>query len=260
MSYNNCLTYSGLLFFLFVLIAPVNGLSAQCDPNNEVESWYAWARDLENQAVDYFEFSVAEENHIGDSLHLLMKGQNKITNVHKDKKKLENMLKSIAQYAERPGINYQVHIIQDGMTLNAFSIAGGHVYVTTRLLEYVESDDELAFIIGHEIAHVDKKHALRKAAKGVVGKNYGGEYGVLAANIENFVTQPFGQIDEYEADRHGAKLAVRAGYDPRRAFDFFERMGEGEQFDLVQKVLRTHPYSHERHNCLDTYMRETLGK
>lgn len=244
-------------FLLLPCLLMINtSINAQCDPNNTVESWYDWAKDWENYIVDYVPISTAQETRIGDSLHLQMAREYNLLEQHPKKASTTAMLQKIAQYTHRKDLRYNLHIIDDNKIANAFSIAGGHVYVTAKLLSWVESDDELAFVLAHEIAHVDSKHGIRKVAKLIAGETLGGSYGSILAHVENAVTAPFGQIDEYEADREGAVLAFRAGYNPRAGLDFFKRMGANEQYDDFQKLIRTHPFSSERYNCLDDFLRQ----
>ncbi|MFK7904565.1 MAG: M48 family metalloprotease [Chitinophagales bacterium] len=92
------------------------------------------------------------------------------------------------------------------------------------------------------------------------GNQYFGEYGVMAANIELLLSQPLGQIDEYAADRLGTTLMVKAGYDPRKGLRFFEKMADFEEYNEIEKMIRTHPYSDERHNCLSDYMMNELNR
>ena len=82
----------------------------------------------------------------------------------------------------------------------------------------------------------------------------------MAANIELILTQPLGQIDEYAADRLGAEIMTKAGYDPRKGLRFFEKMAQFEEYNEIEKMMRTHPYSTERHNCLHDFMTNELNR
>lgn len=229
-----------------------------CNPEEWVESFYEWGKSWENYILDYFPITVEEEETIGDSLHVAMGKENILLDRHFKQDFLNKVLSRIVPHVERKGITYDIHVIDDNKTLNAFSIAGGHLYITSKMIDWVESEDELAFILAHEVAHVDNKHSLRKVQKLIVGETFLGDYGILAANLQILVSSPFGQIDEYDADKTGANLASKAGYNPRKGLRFFEKMAAGEQFDIVEKIIRTHPYSAERHDCLDSYIADEL--
>lgn len=255
----SCLLIVGFCCYCFGVLGNLS-LQAQCNPADEVESWYSWAKDWENYAIDQFPIPESQEMIIGDSIHVRMMEENAIVKGHPKQAYLEQILAKLTPHTQRKGITYKIHVINDRQTLNAFSVAGGHLYITSKMIDWVETEDELAFILAHEIAHVDTKHAIRKVQKLILGETFFGDYGILAANLEILLSAPFGQIDEYEADRAGAVIAVEADYNPRLALRFFEKMGEGEQYNTLEKIIRTHPYSQERHNCLDDYLRTQLGK
>jgi len=250
------------LIALFLMFVCASFAQAQCNPDDTVESWYSWAKEWENYAIDQFPISLSEESYIGDTLHKGMIKENKILNNYSKQANLDGIVKKLSQYVNRKGIKYKIHVIDDSQTMNAFSLAGGHLYITTKMVEWTESEDELAFIVAHEIAHIDNRHAVRKAQKMVIGKSvfepYG--YGDMAASLSLLLSAPFGQIDEYDADRGGATLVSKAGYNPRKGMRFFMKMGEEENYDVWEKIVRTHPYSHERMNCLEAFIQHDLGK
>lgn len=248
------------LFLLYFCGSFTTVIYAQCNPDDQVESWYGWFKSYENWALDYVPISEADEAIVGDSVHLEMAKEFKLINKHDKQAYLDNIVARLTQNVERKNIKYKIHLIDDKRTLNAFSVAGGHIYITIKMVEWTESEDELAFVIGHEIAHADQKHGIRKVQKMMLGQTFGGDYGKMAAQIESVLTAPFGQIDEYEADREGAVLVNKAGYNPRKGLRFFEKMGEKENYNIYEKVVRTHPYSAERIKCLDSFLREELNK
>lgn len=250
------------LFILFSFFSlNMATVSAQpCNPEEYVESIYEWGKSWENYALEFFALAEEDEEIIGDSLHRQMANEHIIAENHPKQAYLNRILARLTPHVKRKGVDYEVHVIDDNKTLNAFSIAGGHLYITSKMLDWVDSEDELAFILGHEVAHVDNKHSVRKVQKLIIGETYFGEDGLLLANLQILLSSPFGQIDEYDADKSGASLVTKAGYNPRKGLRFFEKMAEGEQFDIVEKIIRTHPYSAERHDCLDHYMVDELGR
>lgn len=239
---------------------------AQCNPQDQVESWYDWFKDLENSALDYLPISDELEQKIGLNLHKEISTSNKILTDHPKKALVEEVMRKLTAHTDRKDMAYQIYIMKDDENPNAFSIAGGQLYITTKMLEWIQSEDELAFILGHEIAHVDHKHSIRKVQKMKLGESlvneYLGheEYGTLVANLANIITSPFGQIDEYDADRAGAILAHKAGYSPRNGMKFLDRLSEKESYNYLEKIIRTHPYSKERAICLDSFISNELNK
>jgi len=252
---------------LMVLISSVllqqKHAHAQCNPNDEIESWYDWAKGWQNYAADLYPISEKQEMSVGDSLHLMIANEGKLLKKHPKQTYLNNLLDKICQHVERPEIAYKIFVLDDDQSLNAFSLAGGRIYITAKMLSWVETEDELAFIVAHEIAHVDKKHGIRKVQTAEAAKHaahHAGvqEYGDLVAGATLLLSSPFGQIDEYEADRWGAVLALKSGYNPRKGLRFFEKMSEKENYDFYEKILRTHPYSAERLACMEDFLSNEL--
>ena len=147
---------------------------------------------------------------------------------------------------------------------NAFALPGGHVYVTRGLLALVNSEDELAGVIGHEIGHVTARHSVKRVSANILTApvsiasavaGFGvGLVSPLLRNVvlgtgqivtEGFVVAPYSRSQENEADEIGQGLAARAGYDPAGISSFMRtlvregelRSPEGRRFH----ILDTHP-------------------
>src|SRR5581483_3606456 len=143
---------------------------------------------------------------------------------------------------------YQFHYLDEPYLVNAFAIPGGHVYVGEGLLSLMDSEDELASVLGHEIEHIDHYHcaeraqqeqALRKIPLG----------GWLTITIEVFEAG-YSKTQELEADREGTQLAVAAGYSPSGAIRMFET------FDRLYRESRSRPRNPEQE--LTEMARQTL--
>lgn len=260
------LSYFQLLFWnlllLFFTYSPI--LLAQCKPSDEMGQVYRMGKANENQALDHFEVGIPEEKEIGHLMHSEISKEMTIIAQHQFTPILEEILRNLRKHVKRD-MTYQVHIIQDTHNINAFSIAGGHIYITTKMLDSVLSIDELAFIIAHEMAHIDDKHSIRKVQRAHLSKELVQAYGYnefvqLATTFAVMVTTPFAQIDEYKADKHAATITFRAGYNPRMALQYLKRMALKEEQSKSVRALRLHPFSSERYNCLDTFIRETLNR
>ncbi|GMV43031.1 MAG: hypothetical protein AMXMBFR64_47470 [Myxococcales bacterium] len=135
-----------------------------------------------------------------------------------------------------------VRVVEDE-TVNAFALPGGHVFVMTGLLRAVESPDELAGVLGHEIAHVVQRHGIQRIAQSMwVGfllswVTGGGLAEDLTSQGAALLTLKFGRDQELESDSIGLDLMARAGYDPTRFPDFFARLGDAG----LPAFLSTHP-------------------
>jgi predicted Zn-dependent protease len=130
----------------------------------------------------------------------------------------------VAQAASRKDIPYQFSVIEDA-TVNAFSLAGGYIFVHRGLLDSMQSEAELASVLGHEIAHVDRRHSIERLQYELRMKRLGlGELGQLAGLLRSLEAQGFAQYQEIEADEEGLRLMFQAGYDPEAAFALMSRI------------------------------------
>lgn len=178
--------------------------------------------------------------------------------------KLQGMLDEIAAATPRPEIKYTPHIVATPV-VNAFVIPGGWVYVTTGMLKAVESDDELAGVLAHEVAHNVDQHAIermRNAPRGlgllqlaaiaamIIGKSP--ELGIVANAAANTITAMVlqgGSIEaEVEADADGIEYLTHTHYNPTGALTLHERMAStvGKLYEEEMGIYRTHPFSRDR--------------
>jgi predicted Zn-dependent protease len=157
--------------------------------------------------------------------------------------------------------DWTIKIIDDPETVNAWAMAGGKMALYTGLVQKIKpTDDELAQVLGHEIAHALAKHSAEKMsvamasqigvlAVGVAtgGKGYALTGTALAAALA--VQMPNSRSAESEADRIGIELAAKAGYDPRAAVSLWQKMakagGKGPP-----EFLSTHPAPQNREQKL----------
>ena len=166
----------------------------------------------------------------------------------------------IASQAHRK-LPYQFHYIPDMRLVNAFALPGGHVFIGKGMLSLMDSEDELASVLGHEIEHIDHYHCAQRAQT---------EAALRRIPMGDLVRLPvvvfeagYSKDQELEADREGTLLAVRSGYSPNgavRMFETLERLyGEvmrpsatpqEELSQLTQEALRgyfrSHPLPSER--------------
>lgn len=156
--------------------------------------------------------------------------------------------------------DWTVNVIDDPDTVNAWAMAGGRMAVYTGLVEQIEpSDDELAQVLGHEIAHALAKHQAEKMSVAMASS-----IGVLAVGVASgrsdvtagagaaallAVQMPNGRTAEAEADRIGIELAAKAGYDPRAAITLWEKMAKVSKGPGVE-FLSTHPLPENRQRAL----------
>lgn len=132
---------------------------------------------------------------------------------------------SLVPRVRRPGIRYTFHVVESG-AVNAFALPGGKVFVTTGMLGFLESEAELASVLGHEIAHVDLRHCVERfqyeLALARVGMR---DVGRFAQVFHRVAASGYSKYQELEADAQGLRLAIDAGYDPAAGAAVFERLG-----------------------------------
>ena len=182
----------------------------------------------------------------------------------KELAKLKGMLDDIAAGTERPEVNYVPHIVSSPL-VNAFTLPGGWVYVTTGLLDDVRSDDELAGVLAHEIAHNVNQHAIermRNTPRGlgllqlasiaalIIGRSP--EAAILAGTAANTITamvlQGGSLAAEKEADADGIRYLTQTHYNPVGFLTFMERLASssGKFIEEDMGIYRTHPLTRDR--------------
>lgn len=170
----------------------------------------------------------------------------------------------LAQYSPYQEIDYQFQIV-DSEEPNAFALPGGYVYVSRGLLVLVNSEDELAGVIGHEIGHVAARHSVqrltRAAPLGLVTGITSAAVGIVSSSLANVVSgtggllnsailSPYSRGQEDDADAIGQELAAKAGWSPEGISHFLQTLDrETERNGNKGKgiaFLSTHPSTPDR--------------
>ena len=176
----------------------------------------------------------------------------------------------IASQSERPDLPWQFGVL-DAPQLNAFAVPGGTIFITRGLLERMQSEAELAGVLGHEISHVVKKHHLKAIQKGAMTALAGDALSMAVQNknaAANEKLVSFGKEmyargldkdDEFEADRIGVVYAARAGYDPYGLPSVLQTLqAMNAQDSAVALMFKTHPAPGDRLDQLSEKMQPTL--
>lgn len=151
---------------------------------------------------------------------------------------------------------------------NAFAIPGGYVYVTRQLLALMNSEDELAFVMGHEVGHVAARHSAGRQRTSAVGSVLAGVVGAVAGDstlgqmlgqgaqrASQLYSLKYGRDQEYQADTLGIRYVAQAGYNPAGAPVILGQLGasttldariSGRNANAVPTWLSTHPSSAQR--------------
>jgi predicted Zn-dependent protease len=153
---------------------------------------------------------------------------------------------------DAPGWKWEVNVISS-KELNAFCMPGGKIMFYSGLVSQLQlSDDEIAIVMGHEIAHALREHSREQVSQAMAAQtaiNVGTALlglGETAAELSGSVYQSliatkFSRTDESEADDIGLELTARSGYDPRAGVSLWQKMIAASQGDRPPEMLSTHP-------------------
>jgi predicted Zn-dependent protease len=172
----------------------------------------------------------------------------------------------LAAHSHRTELDYRFTIV-DSPTVNAFALPGGYIYITRGMLAYLNSEAELAAVLGHEIGHVTARHSVRQHSAATTANVLGtvvsvatGIQGVddLTSMAGTAIVRGYGREHELEADRLGAQYMARSGYDPdamlevigilkdQETFETKRAAEEGREPNVYHGLFSTHPENDTR--------------
>jgi predicted Zn-dependent protease len=209
-------------------------------------------------------WSEQAEKEIGDKAAAEFEADVKIADNPELQARVDGIVARLSPHAARPNLPYVTKILEDP-DVNAFSIPGGHIYITTAALEMVQSDDELAAILAHEMGHNCYQHglilmrknarytntvllaALAAALSGASREGLANWY-TAAQLVRIGVITGYSQDMEHEADAHAVRALAAAGYNPVGMLTFMETLANeaARRPSVNLGILRTHPTSRAR--------------
>src|SRR5215510_4440657 len=155
---------------------------------------------------------------------------------------LDALGQRLAKESPRHDVTHQFHVV-DMVEPNAFALPGGYIYVSRGLLALVNSEDELAGVVGHEIGHVAARHTVQKVSRqgpfaavtnlvsGVTGffvPVVGNIVGGIGNFAQSIIFSPYSRSQESQADEVGQEMAAKAGWDPVGLANFLTTLGREE--------------------------------
>jgi len=165
---------------------------------------------------------------------------------------------------DRPGVKWQVQVIDDPKTVNAFATPGGFLYVYSGLLLAADNAAEVAGVLSHEAGHVVARHSARQmvnafglqaVAQLALGQNPGLASQLATGVVGKGLMLKNSRDDETEADEYGVKYASAAGYDPRALITFFQKLQQQEgKSSQLMAFLSDHPATPDRITHLQEYI------
>ncbi len=208
-----------------------------------------------NPATGKREFSLvspAQEKKIGAEGHAAIVAEYGVYDDTALAARVDSIGQALAARSELPDLEWHFTLLDDP-AVNAFALPGGYIYVTRGILAHLNSDAQLAGVIGHEIGHVTARHtAQRMTYQQLAGLGLGiasiasetfARYSQLAQTGLQLMFLKYGRDDETQADALGVRYATAAGFDPREipsTYAMLKRVGE-QSGSSLPAFLSTHP-------------------
>ena len=147
--------------------------------------------------------------------------------------------------------DWEVKIIKDDSVLNAFCTAGGYIYVYTGLMKYLDSEDQLAGVMGHEMGHADRRHSTialtqQYGITTLLSIIFGNDPSLLAQVANSLIGFKFSKDHERDADAHSVIYLCPTEYNAAGASGFFEKLEASGQAGGTPEFLSTHPNPENR--------------
>lgn len=219
--------------------------------------------------------SAAEEKKLGIDSYRQALAEAKLSSDSAATAMVRRVGQRLAQAAEKPDFEWEFNLLEASKTVNAWCLPGGKVAVYTGLLPVSRDEAGLAVVMGHEIAHALARHGAERMTQGLMAQYGGAALSVvlsdrsgaaqkMAMQAYGFGTNvgillPFSRNQESEADHIGLILMAKAGYDPRAAIGFWERMAQatgGGGQGVMDRYLSTHPSNSDRINKIKSALPE----
>jgi len=184
--------------------------------------------------------------------------------------------KRLAMQSHRPNLDWHFTVV-DSPDVNAFALPGGYVYITRGIMAYLNSEAELAGVVGHEIGHVTARHGVRQQSAttaaglgAVLGSilvpgmnNQAGA--TLMQSLAQAWTAGYGRDHELESDRLGAQYLAKTGYDPKAMIEVIGALKNQELFAAEQakrggRQPRTYHGTFDTHPSNDARLKQVVGE
>lgn len=175
--------------------------------------------------------------------------------------------------AARSPYQFEFHILDDPETVNAFALPGGPIFITTAMLDRLDTEAQLAGVLGHEVAHVVARHGAEQLAKqqlgGILvgaiqiattdGENPGSgrQAELIARAVNTLINLKYGREDELESDRLGFQFMTEAGYNPEGIVELMQILESESEGARPPEFLSTHPNPGNRIDRLEEMVEET---
>jgi predicted Zn-dependent protease len=210
-------------------------------------------------------FTPAEDVELGREAYAQVLAEGKVVQRGRDLDLVRRVMQRLSEVADDAGYEWEVNLLEADDTVNAFALPGGKMAVYTGILPVCGGENGLAVVMGHEIGHVVARHGtermsgagLANLALSAMGSGESAQ--VAQLGLQYLVLLPFGRAQESEADEIGLIYMARAGYDPREAVAFWQRM-ESVTGSGPPEFLSTHPSHETRVERLEALLPRALAE
>lgn len=183
----------------------------------------------------------------------------------------EQLLGALDQYLVSQGRrnpyrnDFHFTLLADPQTVNAFALPGGQIFITYALYRELETEGQLAGVLGHEIGHVIERHSNKRMAKeqmfqglAAAGGIAGGDQNSarMAQMITSMISMKYGRNDELESDKWGVRLTAMAGYDPRAMIGLMKVLERASGGAGPPEFMSTHPKPANREAYIQAVINE----
>lgn len=182
---------------------------------------------------------------------------NRALQAYLDRVGTEVVRESVASESPYP---FEFHLLDDPNTVNAFALPGGQIFITTGLLQRLETEAQLAGVLAHEVGHVIARHGAEHLARQQLGAalvnavgvaasetpEQGRQAAVLAQAINQLIGLRYGREDELESDRLGFQFMTNAGYNPQGIVELMQILNAAASGQNPPEFLSTHPNPNNR--------------
>jgi len=165
---------------------------------------------------------------------------------------------------------FEYHLLADPKTVNAFALPGGQIFITEALFSRLETDGQLAGVLGHETGHVLARHSAAQMAKSQLTQGLVQAVGVASSDtaqgaqnaaqiaqlVGGFINLKYGREDELEADRLGLRFMHACGYDPRSMIQVMEILKKASGGSHQPEFMSTHPDPGNRVQHIEAELKE----
>lgn len=177
---------------------------------------------------------------------------------------IRDSILSSGNVVHKSDFTWQVKIIKDDDVLNAFCTPGGYIYVYTGIIKYLDSEDQFAGVMGHEIAHADERHSTTALTQQygldvLLSILLGDNKGTLVQIAQNLINLKYSRSNESESDMRSVEYLYPTAYDARGAARFFEKIQESGG-SSGPAFLSTHPNPENRVEAIYAHWHGLGGK